>query len=100
LAPQKEGGAVGGNWFVQTNYEVKFPLVEEAGVFGLIFLDVGMVGLEGETPEFGNLRKSAGPELRWLSPIGPIRIAYGFILDPQKGDSTNGAWEFSVASSF
>ena len=88
LAPQKEGGAVGGNWFVQGNFEVKFPLVEEAGVFGLIFLDVGMVGLEGETPKFGDLRKSAGPEIRWLSPIGPIRIAYGFILDPQKGDST------------
>jgi outer membrane protein insertion porin family len=69
-------------------------------VFGIIFLDVGMVGLEGETPQVGNLRKSAGPELRWLSPIGPIRIAYGFILDPQKGDSSNGAWEFSVASSF
>jgi outer membrane protein insertion porin family len=100
LAPQKEGGAVGGNWFLQGNFEVKFPLVEEAGVFGMIFLDTGMVGLEGETPRFGDLRYSAGPEIRWLSPIGPIRIAYGFILNPQSGDSSNGAWEFSVASSF
>ncbi len=100
LAPQKEGGSVGSNWFVQGNFEVKFPLVEEAGVFGLIFLDTGMEGLEGETPKFSNLRKSAGPEIRWLSPIGPIRIAYGFILDPQKGDSSNGSWEFSVASAF
>jgi len=74
--------------------------VEEAGVFGLIFLDNGMVGLEGESFKFSDLRHSVGPELRWLSPIGPIRIAYGFILDPQKGDSSNGAWEFSVASSF
>jgi len=100
LAPQKDGGDVGGNWFVQGNFEVKFPLVEEAGVFGLIFLDVGLVGLEGETPDFGNLRKSVGPEIRWLSPIGPIRIAYGFILDQQKDDSSSGAWEFSMASSF
>jgi outer membrane protein insertion porin family len=66
----------------------------------MIFLDTGMVGLEGETPRFGDLRYSAGPEIRWLSPIGPIRIAYGFILNPQSGDSSNGAWEFSVASSF
>ena len=85
---------------MQGNFEVKFPLVEEAGVFGLIFLDTGMVGLEGESFKFSDLRKSAGPEIRWLSPIGPIRIAYGFILDPQSGDSHNGAWEFSVASAF
>jgi len=100
LAPKQDGQPVGGEKFLQGNFEVKFPLVEEAGVFGLIFLDIGMVGLEGETPKLGNLRKSAGPEIRWLSPIGPIRIAYGFILDPQEGDSHNGAWEFSVASSF
>ena len=36
-------------------------------MFGLIFLDVGMVGLEGETPKLGDLRKSVGPEIRWLT---------------------------------
>jgi outer membrane protein insertion porin family len=100
LAPKENGNPVGGEKFVQGNFEIKFPLVEEAGVYGIFFLDTGAVFSQEETWDFNKLRESAGPEIRWLSPIGPIRLAYGFVLDPKKGDSSSGGFEFSMASSF
>jgi outer membrane protein insertion porin family len=100
LAPQQGGGPVGGDYFLQSNLELKFPLVEEAGVYGIAFLDGGMVRREEDSFDFGEMRYSAGPEIRWLSPIGPIRIAYGYILNQRDTDSGAGAWEFSMASAF
>ena len=100
LAPKEDGSPVGGEKFVQGNFEVKFPLVEEAGVYGILFFDTGAVFSQSESWEFNKLRESAGPEIRWLSPIGPIRIAYGWVLDPKESDKSNGGFEFSMASSF
>jgi len=100
LAPQENGSSVGGEKFVQGNFEIKFPLLEEQGIFLILFLDTGAVYSEDESWDFNKLRESAGPELRWLSPIGPIRLAYGFILDPKSGDSGSGGFEFSMASAF
>jgi outer membrane protein insertion porin family len=100
LAPKDNGSPVGGEKFIQGNFEIKFPLVEEAGVYGILFLDTGAVYSQDETWDFNKLRESAGPELRWLSPIGPIRLAYGFVLDPKSGDSGSGSFEFSMASAF
>jgi outer membrane protein insertion porin family len=40
-----------------------------------------------------------GAGLRWLSPFGPIRVDYGFNLDPRPGDRT-GTFNFSVGSPF
>jgi outer membrane protein insertion porin family len=101
LAPRDGDGAViGGNIFVQMNLELKFPLVEEAGVFGLLFFDTGNIYRYKDNIDLTDLRESAGPEIRWLSPVGPIRLAYGWILDPKKTDSNSGSWEFSMASVF
>ena len=100
LAPKQDGDPVGGNYFLQGNFEIKFPLVEEAGVYGIVFLDSGQVWREEDPFEWDEMRYSAGPEIRWLSPIGPIRIAYGFVLNPRDSDSGTGAWEFSMASAF
>jgi outer membrane protein insertion porin family len=100
LAPKEDGSPVGGEKFVQGNFEIKFPLVEEAGIYGILFLDTGAVFSQDESWDFNKLRESAGPEIRWLSPIGPIRLAYGWVLDPKSGDSSSGGFEFSMASAF
>ena len=101
LSPRDEDGAeIGGNKFVQLNAEVRFPLVEEAGVYGVVFFDTGDIYAEGEDIELDNLRESAGGGIRWLSPMGPIRLEYGWILDPKPTDHGPGGWEFSMATSF
>ncbi|MGE5257972.1 MAG: outer membrane protein assembly factor BamA [Hyphomicrobiales bacterium] len=99
LAPKENGSPVGGEKFLQGNFEVKFPLVEEAGVFGIIFLDTGAVYKTTETWETHGVA-TAGPEIRWMSPIGPIRLAYGWYLNPRPDDKSTGGFEFSMASAF
>jgi outer membrane protein insertion porin family len=100
LAPREDGEPIGGDKYVQFNFELKFPLVEEAGVFGLLFFDTGNIYKQGQSIDWSDLRQSAGPEIRWMSPMGPIRVAYGYILDPKDSDGSKGNWEFSMASMF
>jgi outer membrane protein insertion porin family len=101
MAPVDDAGAsVGGEKYIQFNVEVKFPLVEEAGVYGVLFFDTGAVYRREDSIDLSELRRSVGPELRWLSPVGPIRLAYGYILDQEKTDSGTGNWEFSMAAAF
>jgi outer membrane protein insertion porin family len=101
LSPRDDNGSeVGGTKFVQGNAEIRFPLVPQAGVYGVVFFDTGDIYGEGEDIALDNLRESAGCGIRWLSPMGPIRLEYGWILDPKPTDSASGGWEFSMASAF
>jgi outer membrane protein insertion porin family len=101
LSPRdKNGDEIGGNKFVQFNAEVRFPLVKQAGVYGVVFFDTGNIYAEDEDIELARLRESAGGGIRWLSPMGPIRLEYGFILDPKPRDHGAGSWEFSMATAF
>jgi outer membrane protein insertion porin family len=103
LAPRDQDGAeVGGDRYVQFNFELTFPLVKSQGVYGVVFFDTGKVYDEEESIELNpsDLRQSAGLGIRWLSPMGPIRVEYGYILDREDSDHGPGNWEFSMASSF
>jgi len=101
LSPQdKNGNEIGGNKFVQANAEIRFPLVPQAGVYGVVFFDTGDIYAQDEDIELDKLRESAGVGIRWLSPMGPVRLEYGWILDPKPSDSAPGSWEFSMASAF
>jgi len=82
---------------VQLNLELSFPLVSEAGINGVLFFDTGNV-YENEY-DLSDLRRSAGLGVRWLSPIAPIRLEYGWILDRREGER-RGGWEFSLGGSF
>ena len=63
-------------------------------------IDFGNVYGTDEDWDFDNFKKSAGVGFRWMSPMGPIRLEYGFILDPHDSDHGMGNWEFSMASAF
>ncbi len=101
LAPRdKFNREVGGDSFWVANIETRFPLVKTAGVFGVLFFDIGNVYGEDKEFDITDNRMSAGPGLKWMSPMGPVNIFYGFILDPQNSDSSSGGFEFSMATSF
>mgnify|MGYP000662249040 FL=1 len=103
LAPRDdEGNSIGGDKYIQFNLDLTFPLVKGQGVYGGLFFDTGRVYGDNEKIEFdpSDLRQSAGLGIRWLSPMGPVRLEYGFILDKEKGDHGSGNWEFSMASAF
>jgi len=96
----ENGAAIGGDKFVQINLEFIVPLFKKAGLMGVLFYDMGNVYDKDDNIELGSLREGAGFGFRWYSPIGPIRIENGYILDPRPGEDRNGRWEFSMGSAF
>jgi outer membrane protein insertion porin family len=89
---------IGGEKFVQFNVEYLVPLSKAAGLIGLIFFDTGNVFKKDDKIDY--LRKSAGYGFRWYSPIGPIRLECGYILDRQEGEPKGGQWEFTMGTAF
>jgi outer membrane protein insertion porin family len=41
------------------------------------------------------MRRTAGIGIRWYSPIGPLRLEWGYVLDRKENESTN-RWEFAI----
>ncbi|MGB5985758.1 MAG: outer membrane protein assembly factor BamA [Desulfobacterales bacterium] len=97
FALDDEGKTVGGEKYVLFNAELTMPLISEAGLMGVAFYDTGNVYRQDEDIDFGELRESAGLGIRWYSPMGPLRLEYGWVLDREEGEDA-GQWEFSVGA--
>ncbi len=95
----KTGDEIGGNKMIQFNAEFLFPLIKDAGLMGLLFYDAGQAYDNGESIALGEVRESVGYGIRWYSPLGPIRLEYGYILDREPGER-KGRWEFSIGTAF
>lgn len=90
---------IGGDKMWYTNIAVQFPLLEQAGLHAEIFTDFGNVYAIDDSWDFGTFKKTAGVGFMWMSPMGPIRLAWGYNLDKQDGeDSSN--WDFTMGGSF
>ena len=79
------------------NLELVFPLIKNAGMKGVVFYDAGNAWNYSGAYKFDDLRQSVGAGIRWYSPIGPLRLEYGYPID-NKGLSGNdsGRWEFTI----
>ncbi|PIE62703.1 MAG: outer membrane protein assembly factor BamA [Desulfobacter postgatei] len=92
---------VGGEKYCQFNIEMMFPIAEEQAVYGIFFYDRGDVYNDGEYIELGDQFSSSGFELRWNSPMGPIRLTYGIVIDGKDVKSTgDGQFDFSIGAFF
>lgn len=106
LGPKDElGNEIGGNKELIFNVEYLFPLVKEAGLRGVLFFDAGNAFGNDESYDIGELRTSAGYGVRWYSPIGPLRLEWGYNLDPKRDPITGekekrSRWEFSIGTFF
>lgn len=93
------GEKIGGDKMWYANVSVQFPLLEEAGLHGEIFTDFGNVYGVDQDWDFSDYKKTAGLGFLWMSPMGPIRLAWGYNLDRQPGeDSSN--WDFTMGGAF
>lgn len=95
----EDGEAVGGNRSFLLNFESVYPLIKDANIRGVLFFDAGNVWADGEEVDVGDLRYGAGFGFRWYSPMGLLRLEWGFNLDPEPGEEKPG-WEFSIGSLF
>jgi len=99
VGPVNEDGIeIGGDRYVQFNLEYIFPIIQDAGFMGLFFYDTGNA-FEGGPIDFEDLRQSAGFGIRWYSPMGPLRLERGYILDSKPGEGS-GRWEFTIGGFF
>lgn len=89
---------IGGEKQLIFNAEYIFPIVSELKFKGLVFFDAGRAYATGET--FGSdLRYTTGAGIRWISPMGPIRIEWGYNLDKRPGESASRV-EFTFGTFF
>ncbi|MBE9545916.1 MAG: outer membrane protein assembly factor BamA [Proteobacteria bacterium] len=87
------GDVIGGETMVCFNVEYIFPLVKNAGMKGVIFFDTGNTWEHGY--HLGDMRETAGAGIRWYSPIGPLRLEWGHVLDRKAGEAAS-RWEFTI----
>lgn len=83
----------GGRALILTNLELRQGLI---GNFGLTpFVDGAQVWPRVSAVDpLSDLRWTMGLELRYQTPIGPIRVGYGTKLNPAADDDAPGAWFF------
>jgi outer membrane protein assembly complex protein YaeT len=103
LGPQDAfGDPVGGNYLVNMNLEMRYPLYRT--LRGVVFLDSGSIWLDNASDlenERFHLRYSTGAGLRWSSPIGPLSLDYGYKLNPADFDQDDRyRWHFSIGHAF
>ena len=96
------GASLGGPRKVTLNTElmVPFPGAGNDRTLRLFtFVDVGNVFGEDEKISFNEMRASAGLGLSWISPLGPLRIAFAQPVRKQAGDKIQ-KLQFQIGTSF
>jgi outer membrane protein insertion porin family len=91
------GEAIGGTEELIFNAEYIFPIYPEMKLKGVAFVDVG--NAYEDFHKFGSLRYTTGLGFRWISPMGPIRLEWGYNINKEKGESSS-KFEFAFGTFF
>jgi outer membrane protein assembly complex protein YaeT len=105
LSPLVGGEPVGGNSMFEYTAEGRATI---KGSFGaVLFLDTGNVWTNSWGIRLDDLRYSVGTGIRYTTPIGPLRLDFGYQLNPIPGLLVNGEpqtrqWRmhFSIGQAF
>ncbi|MBM9538383.1 outer membrane protein assembly factor BamA [Desulfobulbus alkaliphilus] len=93
------GEKIGGDKMWNGTVSIIFPLLKNLGMDGEIFTDLGNVYAPEDSWDFSEYKHSAGFGVLWLSPLGPLRLAWGYNLDRQEGEEQS-TWDFSMGGTF
>jgi outer membrane protein insertion porin family len=111
------GEPVGGNMQLYYNLELEFPIIQQVGIRGVLFLDGGNAwnfdrylcqapaapaGDPSADPcrvDIFDLRTSWGFGIRWISPLGPLRFEWGipFLRRPWESEID---FQFTIGNFF
>lgn len=106
VAPLSGSGLpLGGHSFMNFSTELRMPVWSKLG--GVLFLDGGNVWANPWDINLNDLHYDVGPGLRYMTPIGPIRVDLGYQLKRIPGLLVNGKPEprrfrlhFSIGQAF
>lgn len=91
-----DGNPTGGNMFSLVNGEFRISIGKGFGI--VTFVDSGNVWtLAGDTDT--RMKYTVGTGLRYSTPVGPVRIDYGYKLNREEGESS-GEIHFSLGQAF
>ncbi len=89
--------AVGGTGLALLNVDYRFPITGPFG--GVAFVDLGNVWADWRDIDPNDVKVGAGVGLRYLSPLGPIRLEIGWKMDREPEEASWVA-TFSVGNPF
>jgi len=91
---------IGGEAIGVGNAEITFPVYEKV-LKGAVFYDVGNVWRRAEDWLVGgDYKHGIGLGIRVKTPLGPVKVDYGYPLVRQEGDSRTGEFYFSMSHGF
>ncbi|MGB2599144.1 MAG: outer membrane protein assembly factor BamA [Candidatus Omnitrophota bacterium] len=88
--------ALGGEAMAVGNAEVTFPIFKKL-VKGAVFYDVGNVWKRAEDMFTTGYKQGAGIGVRVKTPIGPVKLDWGYPLNKNYDDKREGQFYFSVS---
>jgi len=80
---------VGGSVLVVLNNELIFPVARGIGLKGVLFVDAGNAYKDLDDVSEDKTRYSVGGGVRWLSPLGPLRVELGIPFNDKPEDDTS-----------
>ncbi len=98
LGPKgSDGNPTGGNAFLMENLEMRISLGRGVGL--VTFLDGGNVWVKVKEMDPFDIKFTTGLGLRYDTPVGPLRVDYGYKLQREK-DESKGELHFSIGHAF
>ena len=88
---------LGGNSLLVGNLEVRFPFYADLG--GVVFLDYGNVFPDSFSYPLDKLKYAVGTGIRYNTIIGPLRLDFGYALNPNPDLNRFQVW-LSVGQAF
>jgi outer membrane protein insertion porin family len=96
------GSYIGGARRINLNSELYFPVPGSGNDRSLrifAFADAGNVWREDERVTAESMRASAGLGLSWISPVGPLKLSWGYPLRVQRNDRIQ-RFQFQIGTAF
>ena len=96
------GAYIGGARRFNLNGELYFPVPGTGNDRTLrifAFVDTGNVWREDEKITASSLRASAGLGLSWISPVGPLKLSWGYPIQIQRNDRIQ-RFQFQIGTAF
>ncbi|MCF6339424.1 MAG: outer membrane protein assembly factor BamA [Sulfurimonas sp.] len=94
---------IGGEYTASNNFELSFPMLPQAKMRLVTYLDWGFIGTTKDSRDdyiTQNLSRGGfGAGVEWFSPVGPIQLMFSKPLASKEGDKTS-VFEFTMGQRF